>query len=189
MPPCFFRDHLALPLLRGSGMLVELFLLVLIIILVVLAIRSGKSPVLENPLIIHIPERYHITLAPQLDLAQIFIEQIAGLYAQSVQPHGDLHSMYFEVHDPGLHAQGEKFYLLAAAYRGRLLYFQAINPQPLLRDSDSHLKQIREFSEAVLALHPLKQPADPGEAEKLRSTVELAARRLNISVRKLMETQ
>jgi len=170
-------------------MLVELFLLVLIIMFVVLAIRSGKTPVQEKPLIIKSPGRYHVTLAPQLDLAQTFIEQIGDLFAQLFQPQGDLPNMYFEVHDPGLPARGEQFYLLAAAYRSGLLYFQAINAQPLLRDSDSYLKQIREYSEAVLALHPLNHPAGVDEAEKLRCTVELAARQLNISVRQLMEKQ
>ncbi|MGC2049382.1 MAG: hypothetical protein WA635_12335, partial [Gallionella sp.] len=94
-------------------------------------------------------------------------------------------SQFFEVRDPDVLAQDGKFYLLAAAYRGGLLYFQAINPQPLLHDDDSHLKQVREFSEAVLALHPLEHPAECDEAEKLRSAVELAARQLKISVKPL----
>ena len=168
-------------------MLVELFLLVLIMILVVLVIRSGSSKTLESPLIISSPGKFHITLAPQLGFAQSFIEQIAGSFAQTVQPQGDLPNVYFEVHDPGLHSQREKFYLLAAAYRGGLLYLQAIDPQPLLRDSDSHLKQIREFSEAVLVLHPLMHPVDEGEAVKLLDSVELAARQSNIAVKQLKE--
>jgi hypothetical protein len=77
--------------------------------------------------------------------------------------------------------------LLAAAYRGGLLYFQAIYPQPLLRDADSHLKQVREYSEAVLALHPLMHPAERDEIDKLRSAVEMAAQQLNISVKTLTE--
>lgn len=168
-------------------MFVELFLLVLLIGLVVLVIRGGKPKVLDDPLIIQSPGRYHITLAPQLDRAQTFIEQIAGQFARSHPPQGELPSRFFAVRDPDVLAQEGEFYLLAAAYRGGLLYFQAINPRPLLRDDDSHLKQVREFSEAVLALHPLAHPVDGDEAEKLRSAVEMAARQSNITVKILTE--
>src|SRR3990170_4608780 len=167
--------------------MVELFLLTLLIILIVLSIRRGKPVVLDNPLIIQRPGQYHITLAPQLDRAQTFIEQIAARFSLSHPPQGELPSQFFEVRDPVFAPEGS-FYLLAAAYRGGLLYFQAINPQPLLRDADSHLKQVREFSEAVLALHPLEHPADGDEAGKLRIAVEMAAQQMNITVKMLPET-
>jgi len=170
-------------------MFVELFLLVLLIGLIVLVIRGGKHEVLDNPLVIQSPGQYHITLAPNLDGAQPFIEQIVGKFAQSHPPQGELPSQFFEVRNPDVLAQEGNLYLLAAAYRGGLLYFQAINPQPLLRDDDSHLKQVREFSEAVLALHPLAHPAGGEEAEKLRSAVEMAARQLKISVKPLTEAE
>ena len=57
--------------------MIELIILVILIALIVLAIRSGKSAALENPLIIERAGQYHITLAPQLNLAQSFIEAIA----------------------------------------------------------------------------------------------------------------
>ncbi len=57
--------------------MIELIILVILITLVVLTIRSGKSVVLENPLIIERAGQYHITLAPQLNLALPFIEAIA----------------------------------------------------------------------------------------------------------------
>jgi len=168
-------------------MFVELFLLALLIGLVVLIIRGGKPVALDNPLVIQSPGQYHITLAPKLDRAQTFIEQIAAQFVQSHPPQGDLPGQFFEVRDPDVFAQEGNFYLLAAAYRGGLLYFQAINPQPLMRDSDSHLKQVREFSEAVLALHPLEHPVDGDEAEKLRCAVEMTARQSNITVKILTE--
>ena len=168
-------------------MFVELFLLALLIGLVVLVIRGGKPVVLDNPLIIQSPGQYHITLAPQLDRAQTFIEQIAAQFVQSHPPQGELPSRFFEVRDRNVLAEGKNFYLLAAAYRGGMLYFQAINPQPLLGDADSHLKQVREYSEAVLALHPLVHPAERDEIDKLRSAVEMAAQQLNISVKTLTE--
>lgn len=161
----------------------------LLITLVVLAIRGGKSAALDKPLIIQSSGRYHITLAPQLERAKTFIEQIAGQFAQSCPLQGDIPCQYFAVSDPDVLAQEADYYLLAVSYLGGLLYFQAINPQPLLRDSDSHLKQAREFSEAVLALHPPEHPADGDEVDKLRSAVDLAASHLNISVKRLTETE
>ncbi len=168
-------------------MLVELFLLVLLIGIVVLVIRGGKPAVQDSPLVIHSPGNYHITLAPQLDHAQTLIGLIAAKFSQSHQPQGDIPTRFFEVRDHNVLSGEGSFYLLAATYRGGLLYFQAIDPQPLLRDSDSHLKQVREFSEAVLALHPLGHPAG-GEAERLRGAVEMAAQQLKITVKLLPDT-
>jgi hypothetical protein len=170
-------------------MLVELFILVILITLVVLVIRGGKSEALDKPLIIQSPGRYHITMAPQLERAQTFIEQIAGQFGQTSPLQGDIPGQYFAVHDPEVMAQEGNFYMLAVSYLGGLLYFQAINPQPLLRDSDSHLKQVREFSEAVLALHPPAHPVDGDEVGKLRSAVDLAAHDLKIYVKPLTETE
>lgn len=167
--------------------MVELFLLMLLITLVVLSIRRGKPVVRDNPLIIQRPGQYHITLAPQLNRAQTFIEQIAGLFALSHPKQGELHSQFFAVHDRSVLDGEGRFYLLAVAYRGGLLYFQAINPQALLSDADSHLKQIREFSEAVLALHPLEHLPGGDEADKLCGAVEMAAQQMKIDVRMLQE--
>lgn len=167
--------------------MVELFLLTLLVTLIVLIIRCGKPERLDNPIIIQCPGQYHITLAPQLDRAQTFIEQIAARFALPHPTQGELPSQFFEVRDPGALAREGSCYLLAAAYRGGLLYFQAIDPQPLLRDADSHLKQIREFSGAVLALHPLEHPAGGDEAEKLRNAVETAAQQMNITVKMLAD--
>jgi len=167
----------------------ELFLLALLITIVALSIRSGKPVVLDNPLIIQRPGEYHITLAPQLGRAQTFIEQIAGQFVLLHPPQGEIPTQYFEVHDRNENGGAGGLYLLAAAYRGGMLYFQAINPLPLLRDADSHLKQVREFSNAVLALHPLDHPAGEGEAMKLRSAVETAAQKLKVAVNMLPEAE
>jgi len=170
-------------------MFIELFLLVLLVALVVLVIRGGKTATLDKPLIIQSPGRYHITLAPQLEYAQTFIEQIAGQFAKANPLQDDIPSQFFEVRDPEISARPGTSYLLAVSFRGGLLYFQAIIPQPLLRDSDSHLKQVREFSEAVLALHPLVHPTGGEAAEKLRGAAEAAAQLLRISVKFLNDAE
>ncbi|MBI5430940.1 MAG: hypothetical protein HY938_10870 [Nitrosomonadales bacterium] len=163
-------------------MFLELFILALLVTIVVFSIRSGKRTVLDAPVIIHRPGQYHITIAPQLGCAQPFIEQIAARFASSHPPQGDLPSLYFEVRDPQV--PGAACYLLAIAWRGGMLYCQAINPPPL-RDTDSYLKALRAFSEAVLALHPLKPPVDISGVEQLRAIVDSVASQSNIAVSRL----
>lgn len=138
---------------------------------------------LDNPIIIQRPGQYHITLAPQLNRAQTFIEQIAKQFSELSPGQGEFSTQYFEVHDSNVIAQGESFYLLAISLRGGVLYFQAINPQPLLYDADSHLKTVRKFSEAVLALHPLIGTSDGQGVINLGNAVEAAASQLQIGVK------
>jgi hypothetical protein len=144
---------------------------------------------LENPVIIQRPGQYHITLAPQLNRAQTFIEQIARQFVLLHPQKGDLPTQYFEVRDPRVFSQGESSYLLAIALRGGILYFQAVNPKPLLHDADSHYKTLREFSESVLQHHPLTEPADELGAEQLRAAVDTIAGQLQIAVKTLQATE
>lgn len=166
----------------------ELLILIILVALVVLAIRRGKPVVLDDPLVIQRPGLCHMTLAPQLERAQPLVEKIAERFAESHQAQGDIPTQYFEVHDPNVSIQGGGFYLLAAASRNGMLYFQAINPQPLLRDADSHIKSLREFSDAVLVLHPLSERIDGQGGGKLRDAAESVAHQLNIVVKSLHET-
>lgn len=169
-------------------MFVELIILLVLAAVVVIGIRYGRTAAPESPVIIHQPGRYHITLAPQLTPAQAFIENIAEQFSAIHQPQGDIPTVYFEVHDPNLSALREKFYLLAAAYRGGALYFQAINPQPLLRDADSHLKTVRDFSAAVLVQIPLSESGDELGTAKLCAAVESAAQQNRVIAKILRET-
>ena len=171
----------------------ESLLLITLITLVVLTIRRNKPVVLDNPVIIQRPGQYHITLAPQLNRAQNFIEQIAKLFAQLTSPKGDLATQYFEVFDPKVFAKGENCYLLAITLRGGMLYFQAVNPKPLphdaamsfSHDASSHYQTLREFSELVLQQHPLAEPADAQDDEKLRAAVDTVAGQMKIIVKVL----
>ena len=163
----------------------ESLLLITIITLVVLTIRRARPVILETPVIIQRPGQYQITLAPQLNRAQTFIEQIAKQFTQLHQSGGDLSTQYFEVRDPKVFSKGESSYLLAIALRGGELYFQAVNPTPLQSDAGSHYKTAREFSESVLQHHPLSEPADELGAEKLRAAVDTIAGQLKIAVKVL----
>ncbi len=163
----------------------ESLLLITIITLVVLTIRRARPVILDNPVVINRPGKYHITLAPQLNGAQTFIEKIAkkiGEIPQSLQGGG---TYYFCVYDQKVFPAGEKFYLLAVASRDGMLYFQAIKPQPLLHENDSHLKIVSEFSAAVLAQHPPAAGDDVQNGRSLHDAVLAAAQAMHIRVEEL----
>lgn len=161
----------------------ELFLLIVLVAVVVLVMRGGKPVAPDNPLIVQRPGQLHITLAPQLNRAQTFIENIAKQCGRVGNPVGDVPTQFFEVRDSAVIAQGEHGYLLAASWRAGIWFFQAINPQPLLGDRDSRLNMLREFSEAVLLHHPLVEPLDDRYVQSLRHAVENAALLFKIDVR------
>ncbi len=165
--------------------MVESFLLLCLVTIVVLTIRRGKPVVLDNPVVIQRTGQYHITLAPQLNRAQVFIESIVKQFP--LQTSKEFSTRYFEIRDPKVFAQGADFYLLAVALRGGMLYFQAINPQPLLYDADSHLKTVREFSDKVMALHPLAGTSDAQSEKYLDTAMEVVANQFNIEVKVLQE--
>lgn len=164
----------------------ESLLLVTIITLIVLTIRRARPVILHNPVIIQRPGKYHITLAPQLNRAQTFIEKVAAQFSREHPSHGDFPGRYFEVRDPKVFAQGADCYLLAVTLRGGLLYFQATSPEKSRTDAAGHLQTLREFSETVLKQHPLVEPADAQGAEQLDAAVEAVAKQLQISVSALV---
>jgi hypothetical protein len=166
----------------------ESLLLITIISLVVLTILRARPVVLDNPVTIERPGQYHMMLAPQLNRAQTFIEQIAKKFITSHPPEGDLPSQYYEIRDPAVFAKGESAYLLAVTLRNGMLYFQAVNPQPLSGEAGSPLKTLRETSEKVLLQHPGSRPADEQWAEKLQDSVNTVAGQLNITVETLQVT-
>ena len=160
----------------------ESLLLLTIITLIVITIRRARPVILENPVTIQRPGQYHITLAPQLNRAQTFVEQIARQFIELHHPKGDMPTQYFEVRDPTVFSKGQNSYLLAISMRDGILYFQAVNPEPLKDDADSHYKTLRAFAESVLQQHPLSGSVDESGAENLHATVEAIATRLTIAV-------
>ncbi len=176
--PALRLDAVECPsLLANMG---ESLLILTLLTLIYLTIRRGKPVILGNPVIIQRSGQYHITLAPQLNRAQIFIENIVKQFP--LQTSNEFATQYFEIRDPKVFVQGETFYLLAVAQRGGMLYVQAINPKPLLHDADSHLKNVREFSDKVMALHPLAGTSDAQSVKSLEAAIEAAAGQLKIEV-------
>jgi hypothetical protein len=159
----------------------ETLLTLTLLTLVVLTIRRGKPVILDNPVLIQRPGQYHITLAPQLNRAQAFIEQIIKHWSAIRLPQQqDFATQYFKVADPKVFAKGENFYLLAIGLRAGVLYFQAVNPQPLLSPSDSHLNTVQRASELVMKTHPLASPAQEQDSSNLITVIESVTRQLHI---------
>jgi len=163
----------------------ESLLLITIVTLVILTIRRAKPVVLDTPVTIQRPGQYHMILAPQLNRAQTFIEQIAKQFLLSHPPKADLPSQYYEIRDPAVFAKGESAYLLAITLRDGMLYFQAINPQLKANDGDSHLKALNESADEALKKYPHSEPAEEQWGEKLRESVDTIARQLKITVKAL----
>jgi len=90
--------------------LIEFITLTILSILVISIMRPGKTPPLENPLTIERPGRYQIKLAPQLNLAQPFIEVIAEhLLARTLTP-PENSVWQFEITDKNVAAHGYQHY-------------------------------------------------------------------------------
>ncbi len=166
--------------------MIELIIFVVLITLIVLTIRSGKS-VLENPLIIERAGQYHATLAPQLNLAQALIEAIAKQFGAPGDAGQHSATQCFEVRDRQVTAHRHDLYLLAITLRNGMLYFQAITPHPLIRDQDSHLKTLMEFANAVLARIPATGDHDAALDERIVAAAQEVARPRSIDIRQIMD--
>ncbi|MGB9093339.1 MAG: hypothetical protein WCB93_04440 [Gallionella sp.] len=163
----------------------ETLLTLTIVTLIILTIRRARPVILDNPVNIHRPGQFHIMLAPQLNQAQSFVEQIAKRFIESYHPKGDLPTQYFEVRDPRVFSKGQKSYLLAVSLRGGELYFQAVNPTTSKQEAESHYKTLHEYSQSVLQNHPPSGSTDESGVESLRSTVEAIAAPLQINIEAL----
>lgn len=105
--------------------MIETLTLITIAILLLIYFRSGKTPKLDNPLVINRTGRYQATLAPQLNLAQPFIEAIAEQLGSMSDTKQISATHIFEVYDKQVAAHGQKFYLLAIRKHEGMLYFDA----------------------------------------------------------------
>ncbi len=155
----------------------EGFFLIVLVVLVVLAIRPGKTVKYDYPVVIHKPGFYHATIAPELTRAQPFIEAVASQFFGAGLQAGDIPTQCFEVRD----ADGQ--YLLAAGSRAGTLYFQAIAPLA----ADSHYKTLHQFADQVMVHIPLSPSLDTRSGENFRTAVEVAANRLEIVCLSLQE--
>lgn len=145
--------------------------------------RPGKTPPLNNPLVIDRPGQFHMTLAPQLNLAQPLIEALA----KQIGPSGDAaqHSatQYFELRDKHVTAHGHDAYLLAITLRNGTLYFQATRPQA----DSSDYNTIVEFSSGVLARFPASGAHDTAQDERIVAAAQEVARLRSVNIKQLAQ--
>jgi len=157
--------------------MLELPILLVLIALVVWFLRGSKAVILENPLIVSQAGQYHITLSPQLTCAQGFIESIATDFLPLKAQMGNVPTQYFTVYDSNETA-ARAGYLLAVSLRRGVLYFQAI----IGVQTNNNVREIQQFSEAVLVSQPLGDRPDEAGATRLVAVVIATAKKLNIEI-------
>lgn len=171
-PSCrFFKD----------SRMIETLTLITLSVLLLIYFRPGKTPPLDNPLLIERPGQYCITLAPRLNLAQPFIEAIAKELATAVDSALYSKTQCFAVYDKQVAAHGYKHYLLAITQRNGKLFFQGISPDPLL-DQAGLYDMLMEFCNATMAkvlatgLHSIELD------ERIVSAVKMVAQQRQVEI-------
>jgi hypothetical protein len=130
--------------------MIETATLITLCMLYLIFFRPGKTPPLENPLVIERPGQYQLTLAPQLNLAQPFAEAIAN--AVSELQMGDGHT--FKVCDNQVESHGCHFYLLRIGRRDGMICIQA--DRPMLPEADYRTADVQEDKLTELVLREAK---------------------------------
>jgi hypothetical protein len=147
--------------------MIETLTLITLCMLYLIYVRPGKTPPLNNPLVIERPGKYHVLLAPNLNLAQPLVEAIAQRLLESPGGTGNSTTQYFEVQDSHVTAHGHAAYLLAITKRNGMLYFQATAPV----GNSGHLQTISEFSQKTLENFPLESEPDDTVNQEIVSAV------------------
>lgn len=160
--------------------MIELTILTIVTLVVLALLRPGKTPPLDNPLIIERPGRYHMTLAPQLNLAQTLIEDIAKRLAPTVERTQNSPTLCFEMRDKQVTAHGQDIYQLAITQRNGMLYFQAIASRAGY--PKDRAQAALEFANNVLANIPLTGEPDASLNEHIISATRDAAQQRGIDV-------
>ncbi len=162
--------------------MIETITLITLSLLLLAILRPGKTPPLESPLAIERAGQYHMTLAPKLNLAQGFVEEVGKRLAGGV---GSSPSCYFVVRDKQVVAHGADFYLLAATRRNGMMYFQAVRPEG--GDDASQLQVARTFAEQVLGRFPAEGDIDAAQAAIIVAAVIESAQARGIEAKVLAE--
>lgn len=163
--------------------MIETFTIITLSVLFLIFFRPGKTPPLNNPLVIEHPGKYHMTLAPQLNLAQPFIEDVVKLI--SGQDYWAQFSMtqYFAVQDKQVKAHGNDCYLLAITLRNGMLYFQAARPKS--DDQSDYQAVISDSANSVLERFPSTGLHNRALDERIIASVKESAQLRSIHIQHL----
>lgn len=158
--------------------MIESLTIITLCVLYLVFFRPGKTPPLANPLVIDRPGKYHVTLAPHINLAQPFVEAIAQNLLEHGKRSGNSDPQYFDVTDKHVKAHGQENYLLAISQRDGLLVFQASAP---VADT-SHLQTITEFASGILEKFPAAGESDSAIAGQIVSAAQQVASAKQIQI-------
>lgn len=151
--------------------MIETLTLITISIIALIIFRPGKTPPLENPLVIDRVGLFHAVLAPKINLAQPLLENISRRVTDEMRAGGNTPPLYFRVEDKEVKAHGQDYYLLAATLRDGVLYFQAAAPGK----NQGDLEAVSTFSGAELSRHPETRAYDEQTATALVDAIKAAA--------------
>jgi len=108
--------------------MIETVTIITVCMLLLVYFRPGTTPQSTAPLVIERTGKYRMTLAPQLNLAQPFIEAIAKRIAATGHAAGDKATCIFEVRDKRVVPKGFDRYELTISQVNGMLYFEARTP-------------------------------------------------------------
>lgn len=159
--------------------MIELTLLTLLITIVVIIIKPGRTPPLENPLVIERVGQFHATLAPKLNLAQPLLEGISRNLSSQARASGNSSAYFFSVLDGDVKAHGMDHYLFAVVLHAGMLHFKVTLPRKLDYDYNTALKD----SAATFAALDLKSGDISPEAEAaLLQAIQTSATQFGIKI-------
>ncbi len=162
--------------------MIETLTLITLCMLYLIFFRPGKTPPLKNSLVIDRPGKYHVTLAPHLNLAQPLVEGIAQLLLESAERSGDSDTLFFEVRDKNAAAHGHDTYLLAITQRDGILFFQATAPA----GNSEPLQTISAFSHDVLARFPQSDEPDISIDHEIVGAAQQVANQRGVEIAQIM---
>jgi hypothetical protein len=165
--------------------MLESITIITLCVLFLIFFRPGKTPPLDSPLDIERPGKYHMTLAPKLNLAQPFIESIIKELGTAGDTSQSSATQCFEVHDKRVTAHGHGFYLLAITQRKGMLYFQAIAPRQQLENGESHQNILLKATHAALANASPDESHNAETDERIVAAIENAAHQHQIEIKRL----
>lgn len=160
--------------------MIETLTLITMATLFLIFFRPGKTPPLENPLVINRLGHYQITLAPQLNLAQPLVEAIAKQLGKPADHTQSSSTQCFEVRDKEVTAHGSDAYLLAITQRNGMFYFQATTTQAA--EPEARIAALREFADKVLSSVPDTGNVNEQIAQQIVSAAQAAAQKRGCAI-------
>ena len=160
--------------------MIETLTLVTLIFLYLIFFRPGKTPQLENSLVIDRPGKYKISLAPKLNLAQPFIESIAAQIAASAEATDSSTTQFFAVRDKQVTTHACEGFLLVISFSKGMLHFKAELPPSDKRCI--HSEWLGEFTDDVLETAPATNERSTTLDSCIIAATQNVARELGVDV-------